>query len=216
MEYLELSASLRTETGNGPARRLRVEGRCPAILYGAKTEPIMMSVHSHEFELALKRGRGSMAFFNLSIEGQDGGKRLAMVKELQRDPVSAQLVHIDFYEVDLQRELTVKVPVHTVGKCKGVELGGLLQVIRRELEVSCLPSNIPSSIELDITELDIGDAIHVEDIALADGVEIPHDTNFTVITVLSPKMEEEEVDEEGDEDVEGGEDETADVAETEE
>ncbi|MFH1980798.1 MAG: 50S ribosomal protein L25 [Pseudomonadota bacterium] len=211
MEYLELSASTRTETGNGPARRLRVEGRCPAILYGAKAEPVMMSIHTHDFELSLKRGGGTMAFFNLTIEGHDGGKRLAIVKELQRDPVSAQLVHVDFYEIDMNRKLTVKIPVHTVGKCKGVEFGGLLQVIRRELEVSCLPSNIPAAIELDITELGVGEAIHVEDIQLADGVEIPHDVNFTVITVLSPKKDVAD-----EEDDEGEDEDAAKVAVTEE
>jgi large subunit ribosomal protein L25 len=191
LEYIDLSATVRTEKGNGPARRLRAEGRCPAILYGASTEPIMMAVDAHEFEMSLKRG-GSMAFFNLTIDGHAGGKSLAMVKELQRNPVSGQLVHIDFFEVDLKRKLTVKVPVHTVGKCQGVEMGGMLQVIRRELEVNCLPSNIPSFFEIDVTDLQIGDSVHVEEIPLADGVEIPHDVDFTVITVLSPKKEEEE------------------------
>ena len=212
MEYIDLSATVRTETGNGPARRLRAEGRCPAILYGSNTEPVMMAVDAHEFEISLRRS-GSASFFNLTIDGYAGGKTLAMVKELQRNPVNGQIVHIDFYEVDLKRKLTVKVPVHTVGKCQGVELGGLLQVIRRELEVNCLPSNIPSSIEVDVTELQIGDSVHVEDIPLADGVEIPHDVDFTVITVLTPKMEEEEeeVDEEAFDEDEGEEttDETA-------
>ena len=202
MEYFDLSATIRTEKGDGPARRLRTEGRCPAILYGAKSEPIMLAIQAHEFDLTVKRGGASMAIFNLAIEGRADAKRLAMVKELQRNPVTGQLLHVDFYEIDLKRKLAVKIPVHTVGKCKGVELGGILQVIRRELEVFCLPSNIPSSIELDATDLDIGDAIHVEDIELPEDVEIPHDTNFTVITVLSPMKKEEE--EEGEEGVEEG------------
>jgi large subunit ribosomal protein L25 len=157
----------------------------------------MMAIEAHAFDLIQKRGGASMAFFNLTIEGHDGGKRLAMVKELQRNPVNGELLHVDFYEIDMKRKLAVKIPVHAVGKCKGVELGGLLQVIRRELEVFCLPSNIPASFEVDTTDLDIGDAVHVEDIVLPEGVEIPHDANFTVITVLSPKKEEagEEVEE---------------------
>ncbi len=214
MEYIDLSATVRTETGNGPARRLRAGGRCPAILYGANTEPVMMAVDAHEFELSFKRG-GSMSFFNLTIDGYAGGKPLAMVKELQRNPVNGQVVHIDFFEVDLKSKLTVKVPVHTVGKCQGVELGGMLQVIRRELEVNCLPSNIPSFIEVDVTELQIGDSVHVEDIPLADGVEIPHEVDFTVITVLSPKKEDEEVDEEAF-DEEAGEETTDETAPSEE
>lgn len=200
MEYLELSAVVRTEKGNGPARRLRAAGQCPAVLYGAKTEPVMLAVQSHDMEMSLKRG-GNMAFFNLTIEGADGGNQLAMVKEIQRNPVNGELLHIDFFEVDMKRKLTVKVPVHPVGKSAGVELGGMLQVIRRELEVNCLPSNIPAFIEVDISELEIGEAIHVEDIPLPDGVEIPHDVDFTVITVLSPKKDT--ADEEDEEGIEG-------------
>lgn len=200
MEYFDLSATIRTEKGDGPAHRLRAEGRCPAILYGAKSEPVMLAIRAHDFDLSLKRGGASMAFFNLAIEGWEDTKRLAMVKELQRNPVTGQLLHVDFYEIDLKRKLAVKIPVHAVGKCKGVELGGMLQVIRRELEVFCLPSNIPAAFEVDTTDLDIGDAIHVEDIELPEDVEIPHDANFTVITVLSPKKDEiGEEEEEGEE-----------------
>jgi large subunit ribosomal protein L25 len=217
LEYIELNATVRTETGNGPARRLRAEGRCPAIFYGAKTEPVKLAVDAHAFEMSVKN-IGAAAFFNLTIEGADGGKRLAMVKEVQREPVSSRLIHVDFYEVDLQQKLTVSVPVQTVGKSVGVEMGGLLQIIRRDLEVTCLPSNIPAFIEVDITEMNIGDSLHVEDIPLPDDVEIPHDVDFTVITVLSPKMEEEEEELEEGEEIEVGEEgeETAETTSTEE
>lgn len=216
MEYIDLNATVRTETGNGPARRLRAEGRCPAIFYGAKTDPVKLAVDTHTFEMSVKKSAGA-AFFKLTIEGSDGGKRLAMVKELQRDPVSSRLMHVDFYEVDLKQKLTVNVPVQTVGKSVGVELGGMLQIIRRELEVNCLPSNIPSFIEVDISEMNIGDSLHVEDIPLPDDVEIPHEVDFTVVTILSPKKEEVEEVEEGEELEEGEEgEETAETTTTEE
>jgi large subunit ribosomal protein L25 len=101
------------------------------------------------------------------------------------------MLHIDFYEVAMDRKIRINVPVVPIGKAKGVELGGILQVIRRELEVLCLPTNIPASFEVDITELDVGDSVHVEDIPHGEDVEIPADVNFTVITVVSPKVEEE-------------------------
>jgi large subunit ribosomal protein L25 len=115
-----------------------------------------------------------------------------MVKELQLHPVSRNFLHIDFYEVAMDRKIMVNVPITTTGKAKGVETGGILQIIRRELEVQCFPLDVPESIEIDITDLDIGDSIHVGDIALQREIEFLGDENFTVVTVVSPKIEEEE------------------------
>jgi large subunit ribosomal protein L25 len=119
-----------------------------------------------------------------------------MIKELQSHPVSGSFLHIDFYEIDLQRKINVMIPVVTKGVCKGVEVGGLLQIIRREVEVLCMPGDIPESIEIDITDLDIGDSVHVEEIPLGENVEIVSDMNFTLLTVVSPKIEEVEEEEE--------------------
>jgi large subunit ribosomal protein L25 len=115
-----------------------------------------------------------------------------MVKELQLHPVSRNFLHIDFYEVAMDRKIMVNVPITTTGKAKGVETGGILQIIRRELEVQCFPLDVPESIEIDITDLDIGDSIHVGDIALQREIEFLGEENFTVVTVVSPKIEEEE------------------------
>ena len=120
----------------------------------------------------------------------------AMIKEFQSHPVSGDFLHIDFYEIDMQRKINVMIPVVTKGICKGVELGGLLQIIRREIEVLCMPGDIPEAIELDITDLDVGDSVHVEEIPLGDNVEISADVNFTVLTIVSPKVEEVEEEEE--------------------
>jgi large subunit ribosomal protein L25 len=122
-----------------------------------------------------------------------------MVKELQIHPVSRNFLHIDFYEITMDRKIIVNVPVTTTGKSKGVEIGGILQIIRRELEVQCLPLNVPESIEIDITDLEIGDSIHVADIPRQTDVEFLGDENFTVVTVISPKIEEEEVEPEEEE-----------------
>jgi len=222
LELLELKAVTRTDAGKGQARTLRREGRLPAVLYGPNTDPVMLSVDTSELEDILKGGGAGQAVLNITV---DGGKKThtAMIKELQASPLSREYIHVDFYEVDMKRKINVMVPVTTTGKCIGIEMGGMIQLIRRELEVLCLPGEIPESIEIDITELNIGDSVHVKDVKLDGDVEIPHDVDFTILTILSAKMAEEEVEEEeleeGEEGVEEGEEaaegEAADTAEKE-
>lgn len=196
MEQIDLKAQIRKTIGNGPARTLRREGKVPAVLYGPKTEPVLLSIDSKEFEQILKESSVGSVLLNLQIQNGQTMMRSAMIKELQTHPVSGNFLHVDFYEVDMQQKITAKVPVVAKGQSKGVELGGLMQYLRRELDVLCLPTAIPEVIEVDITDLDIGDSIHVEDISLAGDIEIQADTNFTVVTVLAPKVEEEPVEEE--------------------
>jgi large subunit ribosomal protein L25 len=203
LEKIQLKAKTRTTKGNGPARAIRREGRVPAVLYGPNTEPMMLSVDMHDLEMVLKQGNIGRAILDLDI---DDGKstKSAMVKELQTHPVSQAFLHMDLYEISMDRKIRVNVPVVTTGKSKGVELGGMLQLIRRELEVYCLPNEIPEAITIDITDLDMGDAIHVEDIQLGGDLEISHEVNFTVLTVVSPKVEAEEAEEEEEEALEEG------------
>ncbi len=198
MDFLNISANQRTTRGNGPARVLRREGQIPAILYGPDNEPTSIAVNTHELEILLKSSTSGQVFVKLSIDGV--GERKALLKELQRHPVSGQYIHADFYEVAMDRKIRALVPVTTRGKSQGVEMGGMLQIIRRELEVLCLPDDIPETIEIDITELDMGESVHVEDIPLEGDVEIPHEVNFTILTILSGrKAEDEDVAEEGEE-----------------
>ena len=196
---------MRKSTGNGPARVLRRAGQIPAVLYGRRTEPVLLSVNTKDFELILKKGSFGQFILNLVIQNGKKVTKAAMIKELQTHPVSGSLIHIDFYEVDMKRQIKVMVPIITTGKSVGVEEGGMLNIVRRELEVFCLPGDIPESIEIDISELTIGDSIHLEDVPLGENVEISSDVNYTVVTVLSPKVEEEEVEEEEGEELEEGE-----------
>lgn len=198
MDKIELKTQTRTMTGNGPARVLRRQGRVPAILYGRHTEPKMLSVSTYDLEMIFKESSVGHVVLDLVI---DDGKntKSAMIKELQAHPVTQELLHVDLYEVSMDRKIRVNVPVVTTGKSKGVELGGMLQIIRRDLEVLCLPGAIPDTIVVDITDLDIGDAVHVEDIQLDGDIEIQHETNFTVLTVTSHKMEEAAAEEEEEE-----------------
>ena len=195
MEQINLSARLRKVTGNSPARSLRREGRIPAVLYGPKTEPILLSIDSKEFEQITKKSTIGSVLLNLQIQNGDTQNRPAMVKELQTHPVTQRFLHVDFYEIDMQRKIRVMVPVVVRGKARGVEEGGMLQIVSREIEVLCLPTEIPEAFEVDVTDLDIGDAIHLEDIQAVGNVEISGDADVTVVSVLAPKVEVEAVEE---------------------
>ena len=199
MELIELKANIRNFIGKSQARALRCAEKIPAVLYGPGTEPVLLSVSVKDLEKALKKSTASQVVLNLTIHNGKNNSRTAMIKELQIHPVSRNYQHIDFYEISMDRKIRVKVPVVAKGKSRGVEEGGILQIIRRELEILCLPTKIPETIEIDITDLDIGDSIHVKEIPLQDNVEIPADVNFTVITIVSPKAEVEEVEEEAEE-----------------
>ena len=196
MEQIDLKAQVRKKTGKGPARTLRREGRFPAVLYGQKTESIMLSIDIREFEKIVKKANIGSLLLNLQIQNGKTLTRPAMIKELQTNPVTGAYIHVDFYEIDMQRKIRVSVPVVARGKCAGVENGGLLQIVRRELELFCLPTAIPRAIEVDISDLEIGDAIHIEEITLPADVELSEEADITVITVLAPKVEEEVVAEE--------------------
>jgi len=195
LEQINLNVRIRKTTGNSPARALRREGRIPAVLYGPKTEPIMLSVDSREFEQIVKNSTIGSVLLNLLIQNGDTKSRPAMVKELQTHPVTQRSLHVDFYEIDMQRKIRVMVPVVVRGKAKGVEEGGLLQISRREIEVLCLPTEIPEAFEVDVNNLDIGDAIHLEDIQATGNIEIIAEANATVVSVLAPKVEVEAVEE---------------------
>jgi large subunit ribosomal protein L25 len=161
----------------------------PAVLYGPITPPVMLAVTAMDFEHVVQKGNIRRTIFSLNVEGGSDAAKPAVVKELQRSPVSGKFLHVDFYEIDMRRKLRVMVPVVIKGKAKGEEDGGMLQIIKREIAVLCLPSEIPDALEVDVTELGIGGTLHVKDIALPGGVELPPGVNYTVLTVVSPKAE---------------------------
>lgn len=195
MEILELKAEKRNTIGKGAARSLRRDGKVPAILYGSDIEPVSLSIQAKEIEVLLKNAKFNQQLIN--IDFGDGVRKPTMIKEIQFRPVKGDFLHIDFYEVKMDRKIRVRVPVVLNGKCIGIEMGGLLQIIRRELEVLCYPSEIPESIEIDVTDLNIGNSVHVKDIQLEGDMEIPADVNFTIVTVLAPKKETAVTEEDG-------------------
>jgi large subunit ribosomal protein L25 len=203
LDFVELKANIRKTSGSGAARALRAAGKVPGVLYGLSVDPILLSLDVNELEASLKKSKMGLSIYNLVIQNGNITNRSAMIKELQTDPITRAFLHVDFYEIAMDRKIKVNVPLVPIGKSKGVELGGILQVIRRELEVFCLPNEVPNSIEVDVTDLGIGDSVHVEDISLDGDIEIPAEVNFTVITVIGARVDEaleeeaEEVEEEG-------------------
>lgn len=205
MDILDFKVVKREVVGDGPAKALRRDGKIPGVLYGPGTDPVKLTVDIAEFEKLLKGQSAGQMLINLTIDGHDDKSRKVMIKELQQHTLTQDFLHVDFYEVSMDRKIKVSVPIITTGKSKGIELGGILQIVRRELEVFCLPNQIPEEIVVDITDLDVGESLHVEDLELEGDVEVPADVNFTILTVLAQKAAEEEEEEEEEGEVEEGE-----------
>jgi large subunit ribosomal protein L25 len=202
LELLELSANIRQNKGKGVSKALRRQGLVPGIFYGPKTAPLALSIESLEIDKIFKHTGSNQAPLNLKIKNGDTVKKTAMIKDLQVHPVSRKYLHVDFYEIAMDKKIQVKVPVELTGTAKGAEAGGTLQLITREIDVLCLPMDIPESIIIDVSEMEIGDSIHVEKLPVPENVEIIADTDYTVVTVSSA-MAEEVVEEEREEIEEG-------------
>jgi large subunit ribosomal protein L25 len=213
LEIFDLKATQRNTFGKNAARALRRQGVIPAVLYGPKRETLSITVSPTDLDKIYKTSGTEQVILNLVIENGVTQNVTAMVREVQTAPVTQQYLHIDFFEISLDEEVVVGVPIEVIGKSKGVERGGFLQLVRHELEVSCLPANMPDKIEVDITDLDIGDAVHVEDIQVGDKITLLADVGHTVLTVVAPTIEEEKLPEEEEEAEEAEEGEEAEAGE---
>ncbi|MCX6831006.1 MAG: 50S ribosomal protein L25 [candidate division Zixibacteria bacterium] len=190
MKETLLEAEIRAGSGKSVTRKLRMSGMLPAVLYGMEKEPQMLNVNGRELTRLLHAGGGENVLVDLVVGKANPEK--VLVKEVQHHPVTSKIVHIDFLRIDLTKKVTVMVPVHIVGTAEGVKGGGVLEVVSRELEVSCLPMDIPSHIAIDVTALKINDAIHVADLQLGK-LEILTDKARTVVTVQPPTVIKEVV-----------------------
>ncbi len=193
MKTIELSVEKRSTTGKGEARRTRGAGRIPGVVYGAGKPTVPISLDRKALADLFREGAGENAIFLLKLAGSDQSRH-AMIRELQRDPVSRKPLHIDFVRVLMDVKVTVEVPVEIVGVARGVKTdGGVLDLVTREIEIECLPSNIPAHIAVDVSELGIGDAIRVSDLPPIEGVRIVDNPEKVVVHVAHPTREEEPV-----------------------
>ncbi len=197
MATIQLDSKKRTTIGKGSARKLRSMGRLPVILYGPETDSIMLSLDYKQLEKTLRGKSAESIIFDLRVDsnGKNNSKRV-MIKEIQKDPVTRDYLHVDFYEISMEKELEVDIPVYLVNTPIGVSEGGILEHIRRELKILCMPKNLIDKIEVDVSGLDVGQSLHIEDISFPPGLKSIEDGNLTIATVVAPTIEEEKVEEE--------------------
>jgi large subunit ribosomal protein L25 len=187
----ELRAEPRSDSGKGPARRLRATGRVPATLYGHGVEPTSIHVSAQDLLHLFHQGGGASVLVDLKLDGQE---HLTIVRELQRDLIHNRFIHVDFMAVARDEKIVVNVELHEVGDAAGVKAGGVVEHHLREVEVRCLPADVPERIEFDITRVRIGQSVRVGDIAPFEGVEILTDPDTMVLAVVEPAVMDTELD----------------------
>jgi len=191
-EYV-LEAELRENTGKAHTRRLRKAGKLPGIIYGGGKPDLPIILDYNDTAKIMMRDE---AFYTSMLEVKvkgSRGKNTVLLKDTQWDPIYDTPTHVDFFRVSGSDSVTVSVPVHPINveDCPGVKAGGQLSVIRHELEVTCRADAIPDNIEIDCAEFELDQIVHIDDITLPDGMEVQHDVNFTVLSIVEPKRMEE-------------------------
>ncbi len=194
MKEIKLDVEVRSQIGTRKIKKIRRENFIPCVVYGGEEkEPTPIRVGRAVYEHAMKTHRGQSVIFHLNI--MQGDKKLkdysAIIREEQHNPTSDQLMHLDFQRISLKDEIDVKIPIHVHGDAIGVKKdGGALDQMLWELDIVCLPMDIPEKIEINVEALKIGDAIHVKDLVLPTGVKTKHDLDAIVVTVAAPMKEE--------------------------
>jgi large subunit ribosomal protein L25 len=189
MKTIELNVERRSTVGKNEARRTRAAGRVPAVVYGAGKPNVPVSLDRKALADAFRHGAGENAIFLLKLAGSDQSRH-AMIKDFQRDPVSRKPLHIDFVRVLMDTKIRVKVGIEVVGSAKGVKTeGGILDFVTREVEIECLPGNIPEHLPIDVSELSIGDALRISQIPPIEGVTVVDDPEKVLVHVTHPTAE---------------------------
>ena len=188
MSVIPLSGKRRERIGKGGARQSRLAGNIPAVIYGHGETPVPVAIQAREFDLALRKHAGGNPIVNLAVEGSE---YTALIRDVQYDPVTHAILHLDFQHISLTETVEVKVALHFEGLATGVkDGGGILEHIVREVEVRCLPTAIPPSISVDVSHLNIGDSVHVRDLSVPD-ITILTEPDATIATVVPPTVMEE-------------------------
>jgi large subunit ribosomal protein L25 len=194
MAQVELNVDIREKSGKGISRQLRAAGKLPAVVYGKGFESITITVDPKEVEGAVSGEAGLNTLITLRGATELNGK-VVILKATDVHPIRRNLISADFYAINLKEKSIFMVPINVVGTAVGQTEGGSLQLVRNELEVLCLPTEVPQNIDIDVTALEIGDTIHIDQVVAPEGVELVHDVNFTVITLSVIKVEVEPTDE---------------------
>jgi large subunit ribosomal protein L25 len=194
-QQAKLTAQKRTLIGRNAIKKIKANGMVPGVIYGSNQETVNLQINGRELLNLLSRASGENILVELEI--QDGSEKqnaLAMIQEVQHNPLRREIVHVDFHAVSAHETISAEVPIEAVGEAIGAKMhGGLLEHIFRYLEVECLPRDLPQVIQVDVTNLDIGQSIHVRELNLPSGVEAITDAEQTVVAVVESRVEEEVV-----------------------
>ncbi|UCD17659.1 MAG: 50S ribosomal protein L25 [Candidatus Zixiibacteriota bacterium] len=186
MQEIKLTAEKRDGVGKGVARQARMKGYIPGVVYGPETKSFPITMKTTDVEAFLRQHGKSNMLIDLDVAGMPG-ERKVLIRELQRDPVRGTPRHIDLYQVSMKKKINLSIAVDLVGTPEGVKLGGILQQVIRELDIACLPTDIPGSVTVDVSSLQIGDSIHVSDISIGK-VDILTNPKRTMVTVVPPTV----------------------------
>jgi len=203
MDKIEFIAEMREGKGKKITRKLRQNDYIPAVLYGYGIEPLLLKLKRKETERIIRHLESHNVMGDLLIEKKGKKEKVKVVlKEVQVDPVKERILHLDFYQIRMDKPITLTVPLHFTGESPGIEKGGILDEEMREITIECLPKNVPDFIKVDISSLDIGDALLVKDIKTDEKIKIVEDERRVVVSILAPKaVEVEEAEEEKEEEV---------------
>ncbi len=191
MPTIQISGQIRQATGKGGARQARFAGQIPGVIYGAGETPVSLQIAARDLDKALAKRAGGNLIVQLTLAGASPAERMSIIREVQRDPITGRPKHIDFQHIDMNKKVTLKVHVVTHGLPSGVKLGGgILEHMVREIEIKCLPGDIPERVSVDVSGLEIGDAIKVKDLVLVN-VEVLSEPDAVIATVVPPTVMEE-------------------------
>jgi len=192
-KQLKLTAQTRSGIGRSAVNEIKKQGLVPAVVYGGKEQPQPLTINAREIHNLLSHATSEHVLVDLEIaDGSNKSSRLALIQEVQHDPIKGHVLHVDFHAVKADEKLHAEIPVETFGEPAGVKnFGGILEISIHALEVECLPKDLPDLIRLDVSALNIGDVIHVKDIKLSEGVTLKADGDLTVVRVSAPTVEVE-------------------------
>ena len=191
MSEMNIKVQRREQTGKSANRQLRATGALPAVVYGDHKDPVPITIDRKKVIELLKKGGGENAVFKLELEGAKASRH-AMIRDLQVDPISRRIIHIDFQRINLSEKVKVEVAINLLGEPSGVKNeGGVLDFITREVEVECLPNDIPQSLVLDVSELKIGDHVEAGQLTLPESVELMDEPERVIVSVSHSRVEAE-------------------------